>query len=125
MLFVLASGVIEWSARDGHSRILRQSANSSIGDFIQVSAAGHDSFFVSGVHGLAVFTPETSGWSELPGAPAGFTRFTFPYNTEAHGIIMIANGADGRKRLLSFRNGAWQVLYTGGKKLRGWETDKR
>jgi hypothetical protein len=117
--------VIEWSARDGHSRILRQSAHSSIGDFIQVSAAGPDSSFVSGVHGLAVFRPETSGWSELPGAPAGYTRFTFPSNTQAHGIIAIANGPGGRKRLLTFTNGGWQVLYTGGKKLRGWETDKR
>jgi hypothetical protein len=125
MVFALAGSVIEWSGRENHSRILRQSDQSSIGDFIQVTPAGDDAFFVSGVHGLAILVPRTSSWTELPKAPAGFTRFTFPSNTEAHGVITTANGPDGRKRLLSLTNGKWQVLYTGGAKLRGWEADRQ
>ncbi|HXJ42119.1 MAG TPA: hypothetical protein VNH18_22770, partial [Bryobacteraceae bacterium] len=125
MVFALAGSVIEWSGRERQSRLLRQSDKSSIGDFIQVTPAGDDTFFVSGVHGLAILVPQTSSWTELPKGPAGFTRFAFPSNTKAHGVITTANGPDGRKRLLSLTNGKWEVLYTGGARLRGWEADRR
>jgi len=122
MLFSLSGNVVEWSGLDGQTRVLRQSAKGAIGEFIQVSPAGEGTFFVSGVHGLAILSPETGAWTELPNPPIGFSRFVFPSSTRAHGIITTATGPDGRKRLLSLTNGKWQVLYSGESSLRGWES---
>ena len=121
MLFALASGVVEWSGVGSQRQVLRTSAASAIGDFIQISPAGKGSYFVSGVHGLAMFTPADSTWTELPQSPPGFTRFVFPSRTK-NGILVTATGSDGRKRLLSFVNGEWKMIYAGGQQLRGWES---
>jgi diguanylate cyclase (GGDEF)-like protein len=126
ILFSLAGSLLEWSQRDGRTRVLRTAAESSVGDFIQISAAGAGSFFVSGVRGLAILTPATSTWSELPRTPAGLSRFTFPSRTKSHGILVTANSQDGRRKLLSFQDGAWKILYTGSRaNLRGWEAGGR
>jgi len=121
MLFTFAGGVVRWSKR-GPQTVLRESAKSGIGDFIQISPAGEGTYFVSGVHGLAILAPDSSGWTELPQPTGTYSNFVFPSQTQANGILTTATGPDGRKRLLSLKDGRWKLLYTGGLRLRGWES---
>ena len=121
MLFCLAGSVIAWSSR-GPEKVLRESAKSGIGDFVQISPTGDGAFFISGVHGLARLSAETSGWTEFPKPPHEYTRFVFPSQTKTHGILTSATAADGRKVLLSLNGEEWKVLYTAHQPLRGWET---
>ncbi len=121
MLFTFAGRVIRWS-KHGPQTVLRESSKSGIGDFIQISAAGEGTYFVSGVRGLAVLAPDSFGWVELPKPAGAYINFVFPSETKSHGILTTATGPDGRKHLLSLMDGRWKLLYTGGTALQGWES---
>lgn len=132
LIILLPDQLLDYDATTRRIGVLKESKNTKIGEFSEISEALDGTIWISGRLGIANINSQPrritadSKWQEYPLPNTNLVSYLQRLNESPKGIITtVANPPNGQRYVVEWNRGAWNMIPVEGEKIRqawrGWD----